>query len=277
MEVHKRFHVAPIHDVPEERTLSPDVVFALKRATLMLPQIPSTNLDNWRDLHNSSQDRIFSGELEKFKNCFDDPLTVAYREYHLGVAGPRKSKTDTEISFFPKMLSIVDGIDAQKSVRYLIPLLEDVSSSVLGRKSSIRAKPIFIAKDWYGRSVQFPDHHSIRPQLQLICDLLVYSKASTVYKAVACYILLVGAHPFLDGNGRVSRMLFNAILVSGGLHPSAYIPLKEILDITQGSLAIRTRRVLMRGDWVPIFEGLSSAIMFASTVNRLASNGAGYR
>jgi hypothetical protein len=75
---------------------------------------------------------------------------------------------------------------------------------------------------------------------------------------VAAVIALVGVnaiHPFMDGNGRTSRALFNSLLRGGGVLPgTGYIPLKHIYFIAKFGFEIRLREAVLLNNYVPILN-----------------------
>jgi Fic family protein len=56
-------------------------------------------------------------------------------------------------------------------------------------------------------------------------------------------------HPFLDGNGRVGRLLVTLLLVSKGLLPSPMLYLSAYFEATRGEYYARLLGVTQRGEW----------------------------
>jgi Fic family protein len=61
-------------------------------------------------------------------------------------------------------------------------------------------------------------------------------------------------HPFTDGNGRTSRVVFNALLRRGGMLENHYLPIKEINYLTRGGHEVRLRYTVATGDWKEMLE-----------------------
>ena len=56
-------------------------------------------------------------------------------------------------------------------------------------------------------------------------------------------------HPFLDGNGRVGRLLITLLLVKRGLIPSPLLYLSAYFEATRQEYYARLLRVTERGEW----------------------------
>ncbi len=105
----------------------------------------------------------------------------------------------------------------------------------------------------FAGTTTFPNYQKVESMVQELCDNL-NGKLNKVSKTVDIYNLafdfhynLVSIHPFADGNGRVSRLMMNYILLYHGLTPAIihkedkqdYISsLKESRNI-KGSVPIR--------------------------------------
>ncbi|WP_343635704.1 Fic family protein [Roseateles sp.] len=78
--------------------------------------------------------------------------------------------------------------------------------------------------------------------------------------AVIEFVCVNSYHPFADGNGRCSRILFNARMRALGLPENTYIPLKEMFWASFGGYEIRLRQVELHGDWLPMLSYFSDVI-----------------
>ena len=58
--------------------------------------------------------------------------------------------------------------------------------------------------------------HSVGEMMDALITRLE-GEESDIAKAILAHLMLVTIHPFQDGNGRVARLLMNAILISNGL------------------------------------------------------------
>jgi hypothetical protein len=152
--------------------------------------------------------------------------------------------------------------------------LEVLSSLLLSEQSSIRRQGLRFKPDREGHLWVFLPPDIIRIRLRKLFEYLRTNKGSVpdLFLAVVSLIAILFCHPFKDGNGRLSRTVFNLILYSGGMDRAAYIPLKEIWSLSKGGFLIRARLVMTRDDWVPILEFFVYVIDLMSEANVKAKN-----
>ena len=72
-----------------------------------------------------------------------------------------------------------------------------------------------------------PNVMGVRQAMPLLFELLGNEKEASV-RAVLGHFIFVYIHPYMDGNGRIGRFLFNVMLASGG-YPWTVIPVEERL------------------------------------------------
>jgi len=89
---------------------------------------------------------------------------------------------------------------------------------------------------------------------------------------------LCNLHPFADGNGRLSRIVFNALLTTDGVR-TPYVPLYELGRVSRGGFLIASRLAQYRGDWSALASFLTAAadIMAAMPCVLSAENAASER
>lgn len=118
------------------------------------------------------------------------------------------------------------------------------------RKGGIR-----LAGDTAGWFWQFPDPQGIGHCLKKLHSVLFRrSLGSAMVEATVAYGILNWMHPFSDGNGRTSRMVFNAILRRAGVTKNHYLPVKEINYLAHGGHEVRLRYTVATGDWKELLE-----------------------
>lgn len=72
---------------------------------------------------------------------------------------------------------------------------------------------------------------------------------SPIVHAAYLLLLVVNAHAFRDGNGRLSRVLFNHCLHRYGVDRRAYLPLYEASYLSAGAYEITLRRAELHWEW----------------------------
>lgn len=256
--------------VPEWDELPGDVKVLVIAMTELLPYIGATDVEQWQRMMALGDEALFTGKLADCRGYFDDPLREPYRQYHdlsPSEYDPENvERSAREMALVGKVAEVLRrgmcDLDA------FIGSLEAISSAVLNGSSTIRTRPVYLAPDPHGSYVEYLEASLIRDQLALVFLSIGRGDWPAVYRAVIAYVLLVGAHPFLDGNGRVSRLVFNAVLVHAGLPASAYVPVKEIYSMSLGTMSIQKRRAQLRGDWQSIVVGMCRAIDLTERANR---------
>ncbi len=76
-----------------------------------------------------------------------------------------------------------------------------------------------------GSQTILPNPIKVPTLMKELSDWLENVKEDTIIKAIEAHYKLVTIHPFIDGNGRTSRLLMNLILMSSGYAPIIIRPI----------------------------------------------------
>ena len=179
-------------------------------------------------------------EFEKFENTFFKELTYdsnAIEGSSLSLEDTNlilneglvpEGKTLREVNEAKNHKEAIDFINSYKgevNELFILKLhsiiLKDISEKFAGR---YRENPVRIFKS----DVSFPDYEKVP---QLVKNLAYWyklnkNKMHTFELAVVFSMKLVSIHPFVDGNGRISRLLMNFILKKKG-YPWLNIYMKQ--------------------------------------------------
>lgn len=261
-----RYRIPSVLDYPDPEHFPPELWQSMVDTSDHLNSVGETHLKYWHRVLSFQDEEIFTGAMQQYGDLFNDPLKDVYREYH-GWVGAVPTRTHVEMQAIEKFAThVLDAVTKQDFPMFLQALI-DVAGSNLGTPARLRREPVFIAPDARGGFVEYPEHTLVEPQLSAVFNALGRPDLPVMYRACICYVMTIGAHPFVDGNGRLARMLFNVALMFGGLHATSYIPLKELYDFSRGVISIQTRRALLRSDWTGIARTLNGAVRFAGAVN----------
>jgi Fic family protein len=157
-----------------------------------------------------------------------------------------------------KVLHAVRSPDAEA---FLTTLL-DFAIAALGGQTKFRRGTVSLGADEAGVYWAFPPAEKVEALLwQLHCDIKAAQLDSPFYAAIIGLVNLNCIHPFMDGNGRTSRILFNALLINGGLiEEKSFIPCKHIYALSNYGYEIRLRQLILKNDWVPVVEYFTDVI-----------------
>lgn len=214
-------------EIPLEYVLTQDMLrliasIEVKRAALGKIQIPQNLIGNLqrKSLLKSS---LFSAKIEG--NSLDisdiDNLNRFNPEFR------ERIEIENILSGFSFIKVKKDNID----IDFILDLDRIVMKSLTDSLGVIRREPSAI----YNQS-GFPVYIPPKPsQLQeLLLKLFAYvnqkDSENILIKAFVSHISFEKIHPFLDGNGRVGRLLLQAILLKGGYSFNGLISIEEILN-----------------------------------------------
>jgi hypothetical protein len=152
-------------------------------------------------------------------------------------------------------LAISDFVSNRESEVFRV-LLEKMCTNVIGTPTAIRTSGVQLGADASGARWVFPAPRAIKPLLtRLANEVLEAYPHSPLFAAVIALVGVNAVHPFMDGNGRTSRALFNSLLRSGGVLPGmGYIPLKHIYFIANFGFEIRLREAILLNNYLPILN-----------------------
>ena len=138
----------------------------------------------------------------------------------------------------------------------LLARLREIGSAVYGMDMAFRATPIVTEPGYNGNVIAYPPAELVAPLLHLAArEMARHRDASPGGIAAHVMLACTTVHPFIDGNGRTSRILFNLVLRSE--YPGLpYIGIKEIVQFSAGDFLIATNRVHFQKDWGPYLQWL---------------------
>lgn len=148
-----------------------------------------------------------------------------------------------------------------------IDCLENIASHTTDSPMRIRTKPATIQPDnnGVGWNCLAPDYIPIALQ-ELHHYLLLHHGASPLLTAIVAMVMLSAIHPFTDANGRLSRVVFHAILHDRATNPKLYFPFKKIYRMSDCGFEIRLRLAFLKNDWQSVTHYLCHAMQFFVSV-----------
>ena len=128
-------------------------------------------------------------------------------------------------------------------------LLGRIHSKIEPGRVGYRDCEVWTAEDTLGNYVRYPAHQSIVEQLSRLDDFVVrYHKKYCALTATVAMAAISNLHPFRDGNGRVSRIVFNAI-VNRGVRNTVYLPIYELSSLSNCGFLLYLREAQYFNNW----------------------------
>ena len=129
--------------------------------------------------------------------------------------------------------------------------------------ATLREGDIATQADPGGRHVVFPGVETIAGQMKRLDRLLAADRREPrAFAATVALLLITNCHAFTDGNGRVARVVFNAVLRPSEPAVTHYLPLREIATFARGGYIIRARQAEIHGNWAPLADFMLAAVRF---------------
>jgi hypothetical protein len=132
--------------------------------------------------------------------------------------------------------------------------LATIATHSVQRPIRPRTRAIGTQCDRQGDRVIFPPSMLISDRLTLIHRELGSVRSPPLYRAVVAMAAVSNCHPFDDGNGRTSRMLFNVMARRGVGRNDLYVPLHEFAALSGGSLTLAVREAELYNRWEMLFQ-----------------------
>ena len=142
----------------------------------------------------------------------------------------------------------------QRDTPSFIKMLEFIASHALCETTTVRSKSAYLKADASGVRVKFTRSSKLSHQLAAMNNYAAHHvDEHPLLVAIVLMLGLANCHPFLDGNGRTSRVLLNGLLYQKFII-DGYLPLYELFWVTGASWEINMRYVAFTGDWMPAIE-----------------------
>jgi Fic family protein len=162
-----------------------------------------------------------------------------------------------EVSRYVAALTHGIGLIDQGELPMSLRLIREVHRVLMkgGRGSSSAPGEFRRSQNWLGGSGPWnarfvpPPPHEMKAALSNLEGFIHDSDTPPLIKAGLVHAQFETIHPFLDGNGRVGRLLINLLLVVDGVLPRPYLYLSLYLRQNRADYYDALQRVRTHGDW----------------------------
>ncbi|MBI6132237.1 hypothetical protein GVN99_04860 [Serratia marcescens] len=144
------------------------------------------------------------------------------------------------------------------------------SGVINNRNIGVRNVPMKSSSDSEGCYVKYIEHEHLADGMRKVWGIMVNAPYHCLFSAVVSSVMLLAYHPFIDGNGRFSRLLMNAML---SRDKESYIPFYDVYHQSQGGYFIRLRQAQLFLEWDGIIVFHSHILDFlTSGYSKIATN-----
>jgi Fic family protein len=133
-------------------------------------------------------------------------------------------------------------------------LVREIHEALFGQDKSRRPGAFRTSQNWIGGSL--PEHAAFVPPPQealpaclAVWESFLHGPTDPLTKAALAHAQFETIHPFLDGNGRVGRMLIPLILSSEGVLKPPMLYLSQFLKQHQEDYHALLQEIRQSGDW----------------------------
>jgi len=193
------------------------------------------------------ESEYFAEEYPNLNDELSSFIDDANVNYNLHLA----EKLEREFRVCKKNISnVVPAIEGDG--QFFLDTIKTIHRALGEGADTFRVSAVAIGSDRLGNQVIFPHHTQCIPLLlNLHAFLQVNFRDHPVLSAIVSYGALIHAHPFNDGNGRTSRVIFN-LLAMAGTNSGHFLPIRGIAGVSLGGFLITLRRALYGGEWEPL-------------------------
>jgi hypothetical protein len=143
----------------------------------------------------------------------------------------------------------------------------ELNALATGNDAGVRTREVRTVPDKYGHYWMYPPSATIVAELEGLFAMLNQTRSQPLlFRCVALFVSFLCLHPFLDGNGRTARMLFNLLLVSER-ETGPYLPLNKIFALADMGFELRMRYTCLTGDWNPVMAFFVDAMAFLNCLS----------
>lgn len=184
-----------------------------------------------------------------------------------GVDDRSRTESATFAQALPRYLAFASRCDADG----MLALVVEANAGVA--RGTLRRAGMSLGGVGASAAIRFEGADAAEKRLACIAGALAGPRPAIPGLAFACwaYVLLLNAHPFSDGNGRVARVVFNLELARMGMPPRSYLPIFLAMRRSAGGYEIKLREAEIHGRWGGIARFMCDSILTVAGAATLAA------
>ena len=149
------------------------------------------------------------------------------------LAGGSTSVRRKEIENINRALRFIENNKNVVSVALLRKLHRIILDGLSGEAGALRHEESAVFNEAGVAVYLAPAPASLVSLLDVLCAWIAQSRAAAPITAAVAHIWFEKIHPFLDGNGRVGRLISAYMLKKGGYDFSGLVSLEEVLRVVE--------------------------------------------
>jgi Fic family protein len=258
----KGFHAFVPAKLPPAIAFDQDLVLALSRADAALGELSGygQTLPNPHVLIGSSvrREALMSSQIEGTQATLSEILL----DEATPAASPRP-KNDDDLAEVHSYIAALDyGIGRMKALPLSLRLVREIHERLMAGVRGHHATPgeFRRSQNWIGPPGSNPVNAAYVPppveeMNELLSDWEKYLHAgNSMPDLIQCAILheqFEAIHPFLDGNGRVGRLLITLFLIERSRLRQPLLYLSDFIERHKSDYYELLQRIRTHGDWIP--------------------------
>jgi Fic family protein len=248
--------------LPPPIAFEQDLVAALSRADAALGELSGYGqiLPNPHVLVGSSvrREAVMSSQIEGTQATLSEILL----DEATPATSPRPKNADDIGEVHNYVLALDYGIERLKSFPLSLRLVREIHEKLMTGVSGYHATPgeFRRSQNWIGPAGSNPVNADyVPPPVEEMTELLsdwegYLHKRDSMPDLIQCAILhgqFEAIHPFLDGNGRVGRLLITLFLIERGRLSQPLLYLSDFIEGHRSDYYELLQNIRTRGEWIP--------------------------